>query len=230
MEKQKEKDAELLIDKAPIISATSTPILEDTALRISAEKLEKVEKKDETLQSKDFEIIEDAIDTVSKGKKLIVEEKEIQELKAEMADYKEDVEDLQKAVASQPKPEITETKAAKRLFKTVNKMINKLDNVLVELEEKEKQLRKDLEVEVTDKKKEELLKIDDIITAITKLKGVPDQSKIDQITRLLKKMDDDHDGSLKIDDVLKVRLFIFLKFLLGIRYKKCISRNSMTFG
>lgn len=109
-------------------------------------------------------------------------------------------------------------------------MINKLDNVLVELEEKEKQLRKDLEVEVTDKKKEELLKIDDIITAITKLKGVPDQSKIDQITRLLKKMDDDHDGSLKIDDVLKVRLFIFLKFLLGIRYKKCISRNSMTFG
>ncbi|KAG5888937.1 hypothetical protein JTB14_006304 [Gonioctena quinquepunctata] len=203
-QKKMEKDKELLVDKAPVVSATSTPILEDTALRISTEKLEKVEKKEEPLQSKDFEIIEHAIDAVSKEKNLVVEKEEIQELKAEMADYKEDVEDLAKAVASQPKPEIKETTAAKRLFKSVNKMINKLDNVFVDLEKKEKQLKKDLEIEATDKKKEELLKIDDIMAAITKIKDVPDQSKIDQITNVLKRMDDDHDGSLKIEDVLKV--------------------------
>nr|XP_023022842.1 mitochondrial proton/calcium exchanger protein [Leptinotarsa decemlineata] len=203
-QKKLEKDKEILVDKAPIVSTATTPILEDTALRISAEKLEKTEKKEEPLQSKDFEIIEHAIDTVSKEKNLVVEKEEIQELKAEMADYKEDVEDLAKAVASQPKPEIKETKAAQRLFKSVNKMINKLDTVMVDLEKKEKQLKKDLEVEATDKKKEELLKIDDIMAAINKLKGVQDQSKIEQITNVLKRMDDDHDGSLKVEDVLKV--------------------------
>lgn len=48
-----------------------------------------------------------------------------------MADYKEDVEDLAKAVADTPKPEVQETKAAKRLFKSVNKMIGKMDKVML---------------------------------------------------------------------------------------------------
>uniref|UniRef100_A0A6P7GEP9 Mitochondrial proton/calcium exchanger protein n=1 Tax=Diabrotica virgifera virgifera TaxID=50390 RepID=A0A6P7GEP9_DIAVI len=202
--KQKlEKDKELLVDKAPVISTEATPCLDDTALRIT-KKPEKVDEKEQRLQSKDFAIIETAIDTVSKEKKFIVEKEEIQELKSEMEDYKQDVEDLAKAVASQPKPEVKETKAAKRLFKSVNKMINKLDNVLVGLEKREKQLKKDLELEATDKKKEELLKIDDIIAVIHKIRDVPDQSKIEQIKNVLKRMDDDQDGSLKIEDVLKV--------------------------
>ncbi|XP_008200628.2 mitochondrial proton/calcium exchanger protein [Tribolium castaneum] len=202
MEKQKEK--ELLVDKAPVISASSTPILEDTAARISVEKLEKVEKKEEQLLSKDVEVLEDAIDTVSNEKKFLVEKGELKELKEQMADYKEDVEDLHKTVAEQPKPEIRETKAARRLFKSVNKMISKLDTVLVELQQKEQQLKKDLEVEATDKTKEELLKIDDIIDAIKHIKGVSDESRVDQIVKVLKKMDDDHDGSIKVEDVLKV--------------------------
>ncbi|XP_030756785.1 mitochondrial proton/calcium exchanger protein-like isoform X2 [Sitophilus oryzae] len=205
--KLEEKDKELLVDKAPTISASTTPILEDTALRISTEKLEKKEKlkeKEETIHTKDIQIIEHAIDTVSKEKKLIVEKEEIQELKAEMADYEEDVEDLGKALADTPKPDIQETKAAKRLYKSVNRMIGKMDKVLVELEKKEAQLKKDLEEEASDKKKEELLKIDDIIAAINKIKDVPDQSRLEKIVKVLRKMDDDHDGSLKIDDVLKV--------------------------
>lgn len=204
LEKEMEKDKEILVDKAPVVSATATPILVDTAIKISTEKLEKAKKKEEHLQTKDFEIIEHAIEAVSKDKKFIVEKEELQELKAEMADYKEDVEDLAKAVASQPKPEVKVTKAAQHLFKSVNKMIHRLDHVLVDLEKKEKQLKKDLEIEATDKTKEELLKIDDIISAIHKIKDVPDQSKVDQIKNLLKKMDADHDGSLKIDDVLRV--------------------------
>lgn len=204
-EKRKLEEKELLVDKAPIISAATTPILEDTALRISTEKLEKVEKeKEEDLQTKDIQIIEYAIDAVSKEKKLIVEKEEIQELKAEMADYKEDVEDLAKVIADTPQPEIQETKAAKRLFKSVGRMIGKMDKLMVDLEKKEAQLKKDLETEVSDKKKEELLKIDDIIAAIQKIKDVPDQSRLEKIVKVLRKMDDDHDGSLKIDDVLKV--------------------------
>ncbi|CAG9857717.1 unnamed protein product [Phyllotreta striolata] len=190
VEKKKIDDKELLVDKAPVIS--------------TVESKPDVCKKDENLQSKDFEIIENAIDSVSKEKKMIVEKGEIQELKAEMSDYQEDVDELQKAVAAQPKPEIKETKAAKRLFKSVNRIINKLDKVLVDLEAKEKQLKAELETEKTEKKREELLKIDDIIEAINKIKGVTDQSKIDQIKSVLKKIDDDKDGSIKVEDVLRV--------------------------
>lgn len=159
-----------------------------------------------------------------------VEKEEIQELKAEMQDYKEDVEELSKAVASQPKPEIKETKAAKRLFKSVNRMINRMDKVLVDLEKKEVQLKKDLEIEATDKKKEELLKIDDIMTAINQLKGVTDQNKLDQIAKVLQKMDNDKDGSLKIEDVLKVSSLYWLKVIvLSPKYflLKCNLNNSL---
>lgn len=161
-------------------------------------------KEDKELQSKDIEIIESAIENISTEKKFLVEKEELQDLKEEMQDYKEDVEDLAKCVSSQPKPEIYESKAAKRLFSRVNKMINKLDKVLVDLNEKEKQLKKDLETEETELKKQELVKIDDIIAAIKRIKDVPDQSRLDKITKVLRKIDDDLDGSVKIEDVLKV--------------------------
>lgn len=141
----------------------------------------------------------------------MVEKTEIEDLKESLADYKEDVDDLNKAVADMPRPEIRETKAASRLFKKVNKMINKMDLVLCELEAKEKQLKKDLEVEITDKKKEELLKIDDIMDAIKKIKKVPDDSRLLQIQHVLSKIDDDQDGSIKVEDVLKVRRFTFVE-------------------
>lgn len=215
--KKKEEIKEKLEDKAPIITAASTPELKDPAVVITpVEKPITAEavKKDEHLVSKDLKALEDALDEISKEKKFIVEKEEIEDLKEQMADYQEDVQDLKKAVAEQPKPEIKETKAAQRLFKRVNKMISKMDTVLTELEDKEKQLKKDLEVEATDKKKEELLKIDDIMMAIRKIKDVPDDSRLEQIKNVLAKIDDDRDGSIKVEDVLKVSTLLFsIKFI-----------------
>lgn len=206
---KKEKEA-LLEDKAPVVSAAATPELKDAAKVISVEKSKPVEpvKKEEHIASKDLQALEDALGEISKDKKLIVEKGEIEELKEQMADYQEDVQDLKKAVAEQPKPEIKETKAAQRLFKRVDKMIKKMDSVLSELEKKEKLLKKDLEAAATDKKKEELLKIDDIMAAIKKIKDVPDESRLEQIKNVLGKIDDDHDGSIKVEDVLKV-IYVF---------------------
>lgn len=202
-----EKKKEEIIDKAPIVSLSSTPELKDTAKVISVEKTPEP-KKEEHIVTKDLQALEDALDEISKEKKFIVEKGEIEELKEQMADYQEDVQDLQKAVAEQPKPEIKETKAAQRLFKRVNKMIGKMDKLLTDLESKEKQLKQDLEqkdlaTETTDKKKEELLKIDDIMAAIKKIKDVPDESRLEQIKNVLGKIDDDMDGSIKVEDVLK---------------------------
>lgn len=213
--KKKEEIKEKLEDKAPIITTASTPELKDPAVIIKpVEKplVAEAIKKDEHLVSKDLKALEDALDEISKEKKFIVEKEEIEDLKEQMADYQEDVQDLKKAVAEQPKPEIKESKAAQRLFKRVNKMINKMDSVLTELESKEKQLKKDLEVEATDKKKEELLKIDDIMMAIRKIKDVPDESRLEQIKHVLGKIDDDRDGSIKVEDVLKVSAILcFIK-------------------
>lgn len=203
-----EKKKEEVIDKAPIISLSSTPELKDTAEILSAEKTPELAKKEEHIVSKDLQALEDALDEISKEKQFIVEKGEIEELKEQMADYQEDVQDLQKAVAEQPKPEIKESKAAQRLFKRVNKMIGKMDKLLTDLESKEKQLKHDLEQkdlasETTDKKKKELLKIDDIMAAIKKIKDVPDKSRLEQIKNVLGKIDDDRDGSIKVEDVLK---------------------------
>ena len=222
LRKQKEREEkEELIDKAPVITAeTMTP----TEVLHAVDKKVKVE---EGIQSKDIQILEDAVDSVTQKKvrslkksstissgiickdilhnfQVVVEKTEIEDLKESLADYQEDVEDLNKVVADMPQPEIRETKAASRLFKKVNKMISKMDSVLSELEAKEKQLKKDLEIESTDKKKEELLKIDDIMDAIKKIKTVPDDSRLLQIQHVLSKIDDDHDGSIKVEDVLKV--------------------------
>lgn len=201
----KKKDKEQLVDKAPVLSAEDTAVLQDAAATATT-KAQSTDK-EEHLQSKDFEIIEHAIDTVSKEKKLIVEKEEIEELKTELLDYEEDVQDLQKVMATQPEHDVKETKAAKRLFKNLNRMIAKLDGVMVDLEAKEKELKRDLAKEETTKKKEELMKIDDIIDAIKQifaLKNISDQNKMDQITKVLQKMDDDRDGSLKVEDILKV--------------------------
>lgn len=46
------------------------------------------------------------------------------------------------------------------------------------------------------------------------MQKVTDDTKLTQITTLLERMDDDHDGHLKVDDVLKVNIemnsFFFL--------------------
>ncbi|KAL3278378.1 hypothetical protein HHI36_013706 [Cryptolaemus montrouzieri] len=202
--KLKEKaDKELLIDTAPNVD-DKTPELEK--ITVHCEIPHEKPKDDKELETKDIEIIETALDNISKDKEFIVEKEELQDLKEELADYKEDVEDLKKAVSSQKSPEIRESKAAKRLFKKVNKIINKLDTVMVDLNKKEAQLKKDLELECdeTEKKKQEVLKIEDIIAAIKQIKDVPDQSRLDKITKVLRKIDDDLDGSVKVEDVLKV--------------------------
>lgn len=44
------------------------------------------------------------------------------------------------------------------------------------------------------------------------MQKVTDQSKMQQISTFLERMDDDHDGQLKLDDVLKVRQTAYSRF------------------
>ncbi|XP_035773465.1 mitochondrial proton/calcium exchanger protein-like isoform X1 [Anopheles albimanus] len=169
----------------------------------------------EELSSKDLEVLEDALDSLGKHKKtLLVEKEEIRDLKEEIADYQEDVQELQEVVTAAKNPDevqVKESRAAKLLFKKVNSMINKMDTVLTDLERKEKQLKEQVHAaetsdtaEVPPAAGEELVRIDELMSAIKKIKNVTDDSRLDQISKILGKIDDDQDGQIKVEDVLKV--------------------------
>lgn len=206
------EEKEILVDKAPIITqdiGIQPQILHATALE--EPQIADDSRKKEELRATDFEALEDALDTLSKGKKILVE-KELDDLKEELAEYQEDVDDLQEVVKVLDKSEskVQESKAARRLFKKVNSMIHKMDAVLEELEHEEKKLIKDLEAKGSlegkeaQKESEELVSIEELKDAIKRIQKIPDDSLVNRISEVLAKMDIDKDGAIRLDDVLKV--------------------------
>ncbi|KAG7201202.1 hypothetical protein KM043_003989 [Ampulex compressa] len=169
-------------------------------------------RKDE-ITATDVKVLEQALDTIGKDKKMAVEKEELKELKEEMAEYQEDIKELDQ-IKAEAKGQadiecIKVSKGAKRLFNKVNKMIGKMDAVLAELEQSEKQVKQRLESLGSEEKTnaeavEELVKIDELIGAIKKIQNVPDEHRLQRITEILGKIDDDRDGAIKIEDVLKV--------------------------
>ncbi|XP_054005656.1 mitochondrial proton/calcium exchanger protein [Hylaeus anthracinus] len=203
---------------------TNIEIIKMEERKIEEERLEQKENEPQpsvTVQSTqtdeitntDVKVLEQALDSIGKdNQKMSVQKEELKELKEEMADYQEDLKELYEIKAAARGQEDIEdikvSKGAKRLFKKVNKMIGKMDAVLEQLES-EKQVKQkagsaDVETCVSSKEKEELVKIDELITAIKRIQSVPDDHRLQRIAEILGKIDGDRDGSIKIEDVLKV--------------------------
>lgn len=212
---EKAKIAEILVDKAPIITTddllkttAERPALEKTTVAAPSEQtvsppskpieVKPPQAKDETISSKDIEALGDALETLFKDtKKVSVEKEVIKDLKEEISDYQEDVKELQEVVATgHQKVEIKESKAAKNLFKKVNSMISKIE---LDLEKTEQKLKAE-DKSVTD----ELVNIEELLRVIKQLQKIPDDSKIEQIEKMLGKIDIDQDGQIRVDDLLKV--------------------------
>jgi Ca2+-binding EF-hand superfamily protein len=64
----------------------------------------------------------------------------------------------------------------------------------------------------------ELIKIDEIIEAVRKLQNIPDEDKLQQISEVLSKIDNDHDGSIRLDTVLKVSCIIYIFFVQNLHF------------
>ncbi|EZA48684.1 hypothetical protein DMN91_001841 [Ooceraea biroi] len=170
--------------------------------------------KEDEITATDVKVLEQALDSIGKdNKKMVVEKEEIKELKEEMAEYQEDIKELYQIKAEAKGQADIEnlkiSKGSKRLFNKVNKMISKMDAVLLELEQSEKKVKERLKSLGPDEKKdtkdvEELVKIDELVAAIKQIQNVPDEHRLKRIVEILGKIDDDHDGAIKIEDVLKV--------------------------
>lgn len=146
-------------------------------------------------------------------KKMSVQKEEIKELKEEMAEYQQDVHEFhqlkEEARGLAGIEKIKVSKGAIRLFTKVNSMISNMDAVLLELEQSERRIKKEMDDLPNEKKCEslvaaELIRIDELIAAIKQIQNVPDNHRLARITEILGTIDDDRDGAIKIEDVLKV--------------------------
>jgi LETM1 and EF-hand domain-containing protein 1, mitochondrial len=214
-------DQELMVDKAPV--------LEDKAVLMKAQAKEQ-------LTSADVAALENALENIGvQRKRLLIEKEELDELKEEMAEYQEDIEELKDfldTAARDPgagperrRLELRESKAARRLFRSVNRMIGRLDGIVGDLETRQNRLK-----ESRKKKKEgttsvipappaavvttdagaveEIVSIEELISSIRRLQAVEDSSKLQQIVQVLGQIDQDQDGAVKVDHVMKVLLVI----------------------
>lgn len=181
---------EELVDVAPVMKDTATE-----------------------LTSADVAALENALESIGvQRKRLLIEKEELTELKEEMAEYKEDVEELKDFldVAAEQQPSerkplvLRESKAAQRLFRSLNRMIQNLDGTVSRLEGRA--ARKEAEPgEASSSVDEEIVTIEELIASIRRLQAVENSEKLKQIIELLAQIDQDRDGAVKVDDIMKVR-------------------------
>jgi LETM1 and EF-hand domain-containing protein 1 len=146
-----------------------------------------------------------AVEKLTSKKQLMsAEQEEIRDLKEELSDYKEDVEDLN-VLKTTSRIEVRESKAARRLYKRVNKMIEKMDSVVSELQQEESSLKAQLQEEgVGESKKSQLIATEKLIEAIQKFRTVSDPARLERIADVVGNLDADRDGHVELDDVMKV--------------------------
>ena len=115
-----------------------------------------------------------------------------------MAEYQEDVEELKDFLNAPERNRLVlrESKAAQRLFLSVNKMIHQLDGTVDKLEEDSKRR--------SSGESEEIVSIEELIFSIHRLQAVGNSSKLEQIVQILESVDQDRDGVVRVDDVMKV--------------------------
>ncbi|XP_068220539.1 mitochondrial proton/calcium exchanger protein isoform X2 [Palaemon carinicauda] len=205
------KKAEEKIDKEELLD--EAPVVKDKAEVLSEEIPKQVQetvpiKPPAELTPEDLKDVEGALETLGvEKKKYIIEEKELSELKTELADYQEDIEDFTAALieAGIDKKELRESKAAKRLFIRVNKMLNRMDPLLDVLSKEKAHRQKIVDAgKAKAQEKEEIVNLEELAKHMSYICHTPDTSKVEMIRDVLAKMDFDHDGAVKVDHVLKV--------------------------
>lgn len=165
-----------------------------------------VSETDKGISSKDVQLLSDALKTLSSDKHLVVEKETIKELKEELADYKDDVEELRE-VRQVVKEPVRESRAAKLLYNRVNKMISQLDTVLNDLEHKQNQIKLASTSDYAPSKPENgsnSVHIDELVSAIRRVKEVSDEERFKVVEDLLVKLDADKDGVISVAEITKV--------------------------
>ena len=159
-----------------------------------------------TLSLADAALLENALESVGvqRNKRLLVAKEDLTDLKEEMADYQEDIKEMESLnqTAERNRLVLRESKAARRLFQSVNRMIHKLEHTVV---------RMDKSIALTNgivKDEDEIVSIEEIIASINRIQAAKeDSAKLQKIVQILHHIDQDRDGVVRVDEVMKVGQF-----------------------
>lgn len=188
-----ELDAEPIESKADVSARSET-------LRDTAPVLEVL--KDEEITKEEIDLLGNACSKLKEQKHLLtLEKEELEELKDDVQEYNEDLEEIKKELCkSGQEKAVEESKASQHLSKRVNRMIGRIDKIIGELEKDKVILDGQIDGGTSPPVGENLISIDELIGVMRQIQNIPEH-KLQSIAEAL---DDNKDGKVDIDDVIKV--------------------------
>uniref|UniRef100_A0A3B4B510 Mitochondrial proton/calcium exchanger protein n=1 Tax=Periophthalmus magnuspinnatus TaxID=409849 RepID=A0A3B4B510_9GOBI len=187
--------------KSNVEVSAHSEILRDTAPVVEG-------LKDEEITKEEIDLLSDACTKLKEQKRLLtLEKEELEELKDDVQEYNEDLEEIKKELSkSGQEKAVEESKASQRLSKRVNRMIGRIDKIIGELENDKVILDGQMDAGATPPVglfyafRENLVSIDELIGVMRQIQNIPEH-KLQSIADAL---DDNKDGKIDIDDVIKV--------------------------
>ncbi|CAN0032533.1 unnamed protein product [Bubo scandiacus] len=156
--------------------------------------------KGEEITKEEIDMLSDACTKLQEQKKSLTKEKEeLEELKGDIQEYSEDLQEIKELSKTGQEESVEESKASKRLTKRVNRMIGQIDKIINELETNQKAV--DIKLDGGDSPAgENLISIAELINAMKQIQKIPEE----KLTRIAEALDENKDGKIDIDNVVKV--------------------------
>uniref|UniRef100_A0A1A8SK89 Mitochondrial proton/calcium exchanger protein n=1 Tax=Nothobranchius rachovii TaxID=451742 RepID=A0A1A8SK89_9TELE len=212
----KDREMERLADAAEKAAQEGQLELETAAVKLSEEELNKTAHpetlrdtapvlegtKDEEITKEEIDLLSDACSKLKEQKKLLtLEKEELEELKDDVQEYNEDLEEIKKEFSKTGQEKaLEESKASQRLSKRVTRIIGRIDKIILELEKDKVILDGQVDSGATPPVGENLISINELISVMRQIQNIPE----DKLFRITEALDDNKDGKLDIDDVIKV--------------------------
>ncbi|NXQ93613.1 LETM1 protein, partial [Sagittarius serpentarius] len=157
--------------------------------------------KGEEITKEEIDMLSDACTKLQEQKKSLTKEKEeLEELKGDIQEYNEDLQEIKELSKTGQEEAVEESKASKRLTKRVNRMIGQIDKIINELETSQKMVDIKLDGGDSPPAGENLISIAELINAMKQIQKIPEE----KLTRIAEALDENKDGKIDIDNVVKV--------------------------
>ncbi|XP_075565075.1 mitochondrial proton/calcium exchanger protein isoform X2 [Pelecanus crispus] len=157
--------------------------------------------KGEEITKEEIDMLSDACTKLQEQKKSLTKEKEeLKELKGDIQEYNEDLQEIKELSKTGQEEVVEESKASKRLTKRVNRMIGQIDKIINELETSQKAVDVKLDGGDSPRAGENLISIAELINAMKQIQKIPEE----KLTRIAEALDENKDGKIDIDNVVKV--------------------------
>ncbi|XP_068436875.1 mitochondrial proton/calcium exchanger protein isoform X1 [Clinocottus analis] len=205
------RDGELELEAEPVKAdmAAHSETLRDTAPVVEGLKWQRfLRYQGEEITKEEIDMLSDACSKLKDQKRLLtLEKEELEELKDDVQEYNEDLEEIKMELSKTGQEKaLQESKASQRLSKRVNRMIGRIGKIIGELEKDKVILDCQVDSGATPPVglfysfRENLISISELISVMRQIQNIPEH-KLQSIAEAL---DDNKDGKIDIDDVIKV--------------------------